>query len=667
MKRLLLILGLLGLCGTLGAQTTTTITGTIKDLTQALVTSGKVTFTLQPSKDTTISGLARFSPAQVVCLINASGLIKAQDGVSVCTLTMNTALQPTGTYYRVDLWPYNVKTSSFTFYAVLSTYDWSTVVPTPTTSPAQNFVDIFSNQTIGGNKTWNGANVDNGAHTFNAAVTAQSLNSIAFSGQYASIQAAINAACNGTTPGEVWLPIAGAALSAQITVPNNCSISGFGSALTKLTFTGVNAALFKAASSTPSNIRLHDFWIDGSSNTNGNQRCIDLSGNSPTDITVERLDCSNFGGDGIDLYGANGLPGSRITVNQVHVRNGGLAGVINLYGILVSFDNDATVTNSEVTGAGFVNGIVAFGLPVTSSASAIHNVKINSNSIHDIGQTFGIAGGGIDVGRVRVAEAELNTFKNIGSGGCITFESVWSGNISGNTLDTNVIATQSSILVKQPDTTVSGEVGSYSITVTGNAINQPGGAGQAAITANGAMEAVNISGNTITTNIAGAGGIYIQAGTTDANMVASGWPQGRSIGITDNRITNQAGSPTGAAIHINQPSTQVVDQVEVANNTVRGYQTAVLWDTTSVTDGITHLYVHDNPVEGNTVGLNTGDAHTYNTVYYWNNNPRTAPGCRSIIFPRSHQVQCRDFERRAGLQAQAGHGMHHRLSLREQL
>lgn len=163
MKRLLLILGL---CGTLGAQTTTTITGTIKDLTQALVTSGKVTFTLQPSKDTTISGLARFSPAQVVCLINASGLIKAQDGTSVCTVSMNTALQPTGTYYRVDIWPYGVKTSSFTFYAVLSSYDWSTVVPTPTTSPAQNFVDIFSNQTIGGAKTWSGAQTYSALNTF---------------------------------------------------------------------------------------------------------------------------------------------------------------------------------------------------------------------------------------------------------------------------------------------------------------------------------------------------------------------------------------------------------------------------------------------------------------------------------------------------------------------
>lgn len=137
------------------AQTTTSITGTIKDLTQALVTSGKVTFTLQPSRDTTISGIARFSPNTVTCLINGSGQITNLVG-GTCTVTMNTALNPPGSYYRVDYWPYNVKTSSFTFYAVLSSYDWSTVVPTPTTSPAQNFVDVFSNQTIAGNKTFSG-------------------------------------------------------------------------------------------------------------------------------------------------------------------------------------------------------------------------------------------------------------------------------------------------------------------------------------------------------------------------------------------------------------------------------------------------------------------------------------------------------------------------------
>lgn len=153
-------------------QTTSTITGTIRDLTQALVTSGKVTFALAPSRDTTISGYSRFSPNTVTCTITSLGLIKALDGISACTVTMNTALQPVGSYYIVSVWPYNVQTSQFTFYAVLSTYDWSTVVPTPTTSPAQNFVDIFSSQSIGGNKTWLGSQVFSGTFTLAGALAA---------------------------------------------------------------------------------------------------------------------------------------------------------------------------------------------------------------------------------------------------------------------------------------------------------------------------------------------------------------------------------------------------------------------------------------------------------------------------------------------------------------
>jgi hypothetical protein len=198
MMRSFLIAALL--VGSAIAQTTTTVTGTIKDLTGALVTSGKVTFTLTPGRDTAISGVARFSPQTIVCLINGSGLIKAQDGTSTCTLTMNTALQPTGTYYTVAVWPGNVKTSTFTFYAVLSSYDWSTVVPTPTTSPAQNFVDVFSNQTIGGNKIWTGT------QTFQTPLSIGSFNDMAYvdGSLFVTVQAAIDSF--GSNPGVVIVP-----------------------------------------------------------------------------------------------------------------------------------------------------------------------------------------------------------------------------------------------------------------------------------------------------------------------------------------------------------------------------------------------------------------------------------------------------------------------------
>jgi hypothetical protein len=206
MKKTIFIIGLL--LGIAQAQSTT-ITGTIKDLTQANVTSGKVTFTLQPSRDTTISGIARFTPLQVVCLINGSGSVVALDGSSPCTVTSNTALQPPGTYYVVAIWPNNVKVSLFTFYAVNASYDISTIVPTPTTSPAQNFVDIFSNQTIGGAKIYSALG------TFNAGAVASYFGSLS-----APLAATGTVRLADTDLGACWRNHAG---SADVCISKNAS------------------------------------------------------------------------------------------------------------------------------------------------------------------------------------------------------------------------------------------------------------------------------------------------------------------------------------------------------------------------------------------------------------------------------------------------------------
>ncbi len=141
-----------------GAAQTTTITGTIKDLTNNPVTSGKVVFTLKPSIDTTISGAARFAPGPpVTCYIQTNGTLLNAAQTAACTVVMNTSLLPAGTSYRVDICPSNTCESSFNFYALNSSYDISTIVPTPTTGPAQNFVDVYSNQTIAGNKDFTGS------------------------------------------------------------------------------------------------------------------------------------------------------------------------------------------------------------------------------------------------------------------------------------------------------------------------------------------------------------------------------------------------------------------------------------------------------------------------------------------------------------------------------
>jgi hypothetical protein len=155
MRRLLLAACGLLLSFTAQAQTAT-ITGTIVDLTLTPVTSGKVTFTLMPGIDTTISGTARFSRTAVTCGINGSGLIKNALLSGACVVTKNTSLSPSGTYYNVCLYPVNVKTQCFNTY-IYGDLDISTPVPTPTTAPAYSFVDKISNQAdIAGNKTFTG-------------------------------------------------------------------------------------------------------------------------------------------------------------------------------------------------------------------------------------------------------------------------------------------------------------------------------------------------------------------------------------------------------------------------------------------------------------------------------------------------------------------------------
>lgn len=146
------------LAGIANAQSTTAITGTFRDLTGSLITSGQVAFTLQPGIDTQVSGTARFTPTEVDCLINGSGLLKALDGTSTCTLVQNTSITtPANTSWKACVQPGFIQPGScFVFYAVGSTLDITTVPATPSLTPAYSLVDIFSNQTIGGNKTFSG-------------------------------------------------------------------------------------------------------------------------------------------------------------------------------------------------------------------------------------------------------------------------------------------------------------------------------------------------------------------------------------------------------------------------------------------------------------------------------------------------------------------------------
>jgi hypothetical protein len=200
-------MALVAICAlTASAQTTTTITGTIKDLTNTAVTSGYVTFTLQPSVDTTISGSARYTPQIITCTITGTGAVKANDGVSACTVTNNTSLSPSGTSYVVAICAYNACSSNFNFYAVGGTTDITTVVPTPTTAPAYTFLDTFSQQTVTGNKTFSGTSIFSGSTVFSGTFSSGNSYTVSTSGLdiCANIMALYNAF--GAIGGEIRVP-----------------------------------------------------------------------------------------------------------------------------------------------------------------------------------------------------------------------------------------------------------------------------------------------------------------------------------------------------------------------------------------------------------------------------------------------------------------------------
>ena len=120
------------------AQTTTTYTGTIKDLTGATVTSGRITFTLGQGVGVgTIPGTGAFTATTVSCLINSSGApVSSVDGVSPCVVENNTSLTPSGTFYKICIQPYNATPGAcLNAFAIGGTVDLSTLIPTPATQP----------------------------------------------------------------------------------------------------------------------------------------------------------------------------------------------------------------------------------------------------------------------------------------------------------------------------------------------------------------------------------------------------------------------------------------------------------------------------------------------------------------------------------------------------
>jgi hypothetical protein len=135
MRKLLMMLLMTGMAG---AQTIATYTGVIKDLAQQVVTSGQVAFTLTPASSTTIPGTGTFTPSVITCNINVDGTLSGFVGGIVsggCNVTMNTAITPGGTSYKICIQPYFSTPGSCFFDYAYQSKDITTVVPTLQTGP----------------------------------------------------------------------------------------------------------------------------------------------------------------------------------------------------------------------------------------------------------------------------------------------------------------------------------------------------------------------------------------------------------------------------------------------------------------------------------------------------------------------------------------------------
>ncbi|HLW79303.1 MAG TPA: hypothetical protein VKU44_06855 [Terriglobia bacterium] len=82
--------------------------------------------------------------------------LRNQAATGPCALVQNTALVPQGTSYKACTYPSGALSGCFTFYATQSQQDLSTTAPLPSQQATYPFVDVFSNQTIAGAKTFSG-------------------------------------------------------------------------------------------------------------------------------------------------------------------------------------------------------------------------------------------------------------------------------------------------------------------------------------------------------------------------------------------------------------------------------------------------------------------------------------------------------------------------------
>ena len=184
MRRGLMLIAVL-LCVLHMLGQTTTYTGTVKDLTGAAVTSGRITWSLNILNGGSIPGTGSFAGSTISCLISATGHpVSAVDGTSACTVTNNTALTPAGTSYMMCTQPYYVSPGSCIItFAKGGTVDISTTVPTPATEPTYGVTSSAAPNTWGTAQTFTGGlfstPYSSSPSNLNTAATAQNVQNVA--------------------------------------------------------------------------------------------------------------------------------------------------------------------------------------------------------------------------------------------------------------------------------------------------------------------------------------------------------------------------------------------------------------------------------------------------------------------------------------------------------
>lgn len=136
MKRISLLAGLL-LVPILGfAQTRTTVTGTVFDITGAIATSGSVQFTLQPTSSSlgyTVTGQGIIVPISASCAISGTGTLIGISGSGSCQLWGNTVISPASSCYAITLFPNGTQSGTLPAQQISgTTYDLSNPTACPT-------------------------------------------------------------------------------------------------------------------------------------------------------------------------------------------------------------------------------------------------------------------------------------------------------------------------------------------------------------------------------------------------------------------------------------------------------------------------------------------------------------------------------------------------------